>query len=72
MSPVFAMEELGREEDFAPLMPWQRVVVAPSKAPEEVSTVQSTQRTAGLCPTKFGLRALLVVSFCACGAHYLL
>jgi len=37
MTTVFNMEEKGLEEDFAPMQPWQRIVVAPSKAPPEVS-----------------------------------
>lgn len=36
MTKVFAMEEVGAEDDFAPMQPWQRVIVAPSKTPPEV------------------------------------
>ena len=32
---IFRMEEKGRDEDYAPLLPWQRTVVAPSRPPTE-------------------------------------
>ena len=34
-SAVFAMEERGLDEDYAPLRAWQRCIVAPSRALEE-------------------------------------
>jgi hypothetical protein len=36
MTAVFQMEEIGGEDNFAPMQPWQRIIVAPSKPPEEV------------------------------------
>jgi len=32
---ICMMEEEGADTDFAPMMPWQKMIVAPTKAPEE-------------------------------------
>ena len=35
LAAVFRMEEEGRDEDFTPIQPWQRTIVAPSRAPPD-------------------------------------
>ncbi|GMH99995.1 hypothetical protein TrVE_jg4710 [Triparma verrucosa] len=42
MSYTFAMEEQARDEDFTPVKPWQRTIVAPPEFDEEVTEPDDT------------------------------
>jgi microtubule-associated protein-like 6 len=42
MAYTFAMEEQARDEDFTPVKPWQRTIVAPSQFEENVNEPDDT------------------------------
>ncbi|KAH8053963.1 hypothetical protein JL722_9124 [Aureococcus anophagefferens] len=41
LTSLFLMEERGNDDDYAPLRPWQRTIVAPSRPPPEDNSMPS-------------------------------